>query len=139
LNYIGDNIRKKRNKAKLNQTQLAEALELDQTSICRFENGSRRPSVEQLKKIAVTLGCSFVALVNEEPEEYSNLRIENSSKNKSDSENIFLQTLLNQNPDMRVQLNSLAKRSKKMTSEDWQFLGDHLMHAFRQVEMLLDR
>jgi len=141
MNYIGENIRKERTKAGFDQSQLARALELDQTAISRFENGSRRPSVDLLKKMASALGCSFAALVNEEEEKNGNL-IEGrkeSAKNEGDSGKDFVQTLLAQNPGISVQLRSLADRRGELTPEDWQFLADHLMHAFGQVELLLNR
>ncbi|MCL1940552.1 MAG: helix-turn-helix domain-containing protein [Synergistaceae bacterium] len=119
--------------------RLARALELDQTAISRFENGSRRPSVELLKKIAAALGCPFAALVSEEYEGNGNLKNDPESKNDSDSEKNFVQALLAQNPEISVQLRSLADRSGELTAEDWRFLADHLKHAFGQVEMLLDR
>ena len=144
VNYIGENIRRERIKASFDQVRLARALLLDQTAISRFENGSRRPSVELLKKMAAVLGCSFAALVSEEQEgngDSSNREL-NLAKNKDDSEmagKIFVQTLLARNPGISVQLRSLADRSGELTPEDWQFLADHLVHAFDQVEMLLDR
>ena len=140
-NYLGRNIRKERIKAGFDQMRLARALELDQTAISRFENGSRRPSVELLKRIAAALDCTFAALVNEDHEENGNLtgnkKIE-QLKNE-DSEEDFVKTLLVQTPEITVQLRSLAARKEELTSEDWQFLADHLMHAFSQVEVLLDR
>jgi len=121
--------------------RLARALELDQTAISRFENGSRRPSVELLKKMAAELGCSFAALVNEENKESGNLteNKKNEHLKDEDTEENFVQTLLAQNPGISVQLRSLADRRGELTPEDWQFLADHLMHAFAQVEILLDR
>jgi transcriptional regulator with XRE-family HTH domain len=132
LNYIGENIRRERLKAGFDQMRLARALELDQTAISRLENGSRRPSVESLKKIAA-------ALVSEEYEVNGNLKNDPESKNDSDAEKNFVQALLAQNPEISVQLRSLADRSGELTAEDWRFLADHLKHAFGQVEMLHDR
>ena len=121
--------------------RLARELKLDQTAISRFENGSRRPSVDLLKRIALILGCSFAALVNEDQEESGDLSRNNEAEPGKDnsSQEDFVQTLLAQNPGISVQLRSLAGRSGELTAEDWQFLADHLMHAFGQVEMLLDR
>ena len=144
MTYIGMNIRKERIKAGFDQMRLARALELDQTAISRFENGSRRPSVELLKKIAAALGCSFAALVNEgQDESGAENKKDEPAKNEDDYENEkeknFVQALLAQNPEISVHLRSLAGRSGEFAPEDWQFLADHLMHAFAQVEMLLDR
>ena len=139
MNNLGQNIRKERKKAGLDQAQLAEALGLSQTAICRFEKGSRNPSVLLLKKIASTLGCSFAALVNEESTEYINVRTGNHETIKEDPEKIFLETLLAQNPDMSVQLRSLANRREELTPEDWKFLADHILHALCQAEVLIDR
>ena len=138
---MGENIRKERIKAGFDQMRLARALELGQTAISRFENGSRRPSVDLLKKIAAALGCSFAALVNEELKESGNLTGDKKIEQlkSKDSEENFLQTLLVQNPEISVHLRSLADRKGELTSEDWQFLADNIMCAFAQIETLLDR
>ena len=144
-NYIGKNLRRERKKAGFGQMRLARMLLLDQTTISRFENGSRQPSINLLKKISTALGCSFAALVGEELEGNGNI-LKNidicpiEDKNDSEkAEKIFLQTLLARNPGISVPLRSLADRSRELSPEDWQFLADHLIHAFGQVEILLDR
>jgi transcriptional regulator with XRE-family HTH domain len=204
MNYIGCNIRKERIKARFKQKQLAQAIGIGQAAISRFENGSRRPSVELLKKIAVVLGCSFIALVDEEHDFSDNftkaMNFTNDADNleeiffathpqnlavcgedvsgaspsqqtpvpalhrmcrcrgwqdaryakrqfyerqghplsKAPIECTFIRTLFDLNPEISVKFLALSKRYKEMTSDDWQFLADHLMHAFNQIEILLD-
>ena len=143
VNYIGANIRKERIKAGLDQARLAQAVGLAQTAISRFENGSRRPSVELLKRIAAVLGCSFAALVDEDGKNGN--FVKTSVRDGDDTENAknepakFVQSLLAKNPEMSVHLRSLAGRSGELAPEDWQFLADHLTHVFIQVQNLLDR
>lgn len=136
MSTIGKNIRAERIKAKLKQYQLAQALEVGQTAISRFESGARRPSVEQLKKIAATLGCSFAELVYEEQEENDDPN-NYTSNDEDDLRKCFIQLLLSKNPNMSVKLRSLAKRSKELTPDDWLLLTDHIAHAFSQIELLL--
>jgi transcriptional regulator with XRE-family HTH domain len=139
MDNIGKNIQKVRTKADFKQKQLAQALGLDQATISRFENNSRSPSIKLLKRMAEIFGCSFAELVTEEPEESGNSKIVKTKKNMDDSEENFVRTLLVQNPDLSSRLRSLTKRSKELTPDDWQFLADHLIHAFSQIEMLLSR
>ena len=120
MNYIGANIRRERLKAGLEQEKLASAIGLDQTTISRFENGSRRPTVYVLKKMASALNCSFYALVNED---------------QDNSEEQFVRTLLAQNQEVSEYFRSLADRSDELLPEDWQFFADHLKHVFAQVEI----
>lgn len=140
MSGIGENIRNERMRANLKQNQLAEALEIGQAAISRFENNTRRPSVKLLKKIAATLGCSFAVLVNEDNEGSDDLSMSTKSipsNYEDDIEKNFIRTLLAQNPDLSVKLRSLAKRSKELSNEDWLLLVDHIIHAFGQMEFLL--
>lgn len=143
MGYIGENIRRERIRSGLDQAELARELELDQTAISRFEKGSRRPSVDLLKRIAVVLDCEFSSLVenSEETEgEGGGTGSELASKSvAAHSARDFVQTLLAQNPQVKLQLRSLAEHQDELTPEDWQFLADHLTLAFGQVELLLKR
>lgn len=48
-----------RKRRKLTQTELAKKMEVTQKDISRWENGDIKPSVENLKKLAVALDCSM--------------------------------------------------------------------------------
>ncbi|MCL2147003.1 MAG: helix-turn-helix domain-containing protein [Synergistaceae bacterium] len=140
MDRIGINIRKERVKARYNQKMLAEALEIGQAAISRYENGSRRPSINMIKKIAAVLKCSFTTLVYEENEFSGNIsKTTNYLDNLDDSEEIFIETLFTHSPEMSEQLSSLSKRCAEMTSDHWQFLTNHLMFAFGLIEAQLDR
>lgn len=122
MGYLGENIKRERVRAGFDQARLAHELGLDQTAISRFENGSRRPSVDLLKRIAGVLGCDFSALVGE-----------------NDPNRDLVETFLAENPEIRMQLRSLASHRGELAPEDWQFLADHITHAFSHVEQLRER
>ncbi len=52
-----------RKKSNLTQTNLAEKIYLDQTTISKYEKGKITPPVEQLPKLAQVLNCSIEELV----------------------------------------------------------------------------
>lgn len=137
MGYIGENIRSKRMSAGFDQGRLARELGLDQTAISRFENGSRRPSVEMLKKIAALLGCTFSSLVDDGKSDPQNA--ESKPHQNQNPARDFVQTLLAQNPQVGLQLRSLAEHQDELTPDDWQFLADHLALAFGHVERVLER
>ena len=141
---LGANIYAERKKANIKQYKLAEAIQIGQTAISRFENNTRKPSIAVLKKIAAALGCSFAALVKEKQDVNNDLDKNKSTKANSlnNEENpvpYFIQTLLAQSLEMNVKLYELSKRSEDFTKDDWVFLADHMVHAFNQIEFLLNR
>ena len=52
-----------RKKSGLSQSQLAKKLNVSQQSISQWENGTREPSIEMLKKLAEIFGCTIDELV----------------------------------------------------------------------------
>lgn len=131
MGYIGDNLKKVRMRAGFDQGRLASELGLDQTAISRFENGSRRPSVDLLKRMANVLGCEISSLIKEDGEE--------SADTAHDGAREFVMSLLKKNPQVGVQLRSLAAHRDELTPDDWQFLADHFAHAFGQAEHVIAR
>jgi transcriptional regulator with XRE-family HTH domain len=47
----------------MTQAQLAEAANLHQSQVSRFERGERSPSIEQASAIANALGCTVASLL----------------------------------------------------------------------------
>lgn len=58
-----------RKKLNMTQVELAKALELEQSSISRIENGTLIPSIETTKKIAKVLNASLDELVDWRPDD----------------------------------------------------------------------
>ena len=56
---IGEAIRKLRRDRGLSQTELADRCGLTSLHISSFENGERRPNLDQLEKIADTFGVDM--------------------------------------------------------------------------------
>ena len=139
MDYTGLNIRRERVKARLSQFMLAKAIGIGQGAISRYENGTRLPSVRMIKKLAIALKCPFTRLVGEEFEPSS---IANSLKlagHVDDFDEIFFKTMFDESPKLTKLLCSLSKRCDEMTSDHWDFLTNHLMFAFGQIEAFLDR
>lgn len=63
---IGENIRKKREKAGITQSELAEQAGITQAMLCWIEQGKRNPSLLSCEKIAHLLGCKISELFSEE-------------------------------------------------------------------------
>lgn len=63
---IGENIRKKREKAGITQSELAEQAGITQAMLCWIEQGKRNPSLPSCEKIAHLLGCKISELFSEE-------------------------------------------------------------------------
>lgn len=63
---IGENIRKKREKAGITQSELAEQAGITQAMLCWIEQGKRNPSLLSCEKIAHLLGCKISELFCEE-------------------------------------------------------------------------
>ncbi len=58
-----ENIRKEK---KVTQIKLAQSLDVDQSTVSKWEKGHSAPSVQTLKKIAQLLDCTVDELVRED-------------------------------------------------------------------------
>lgn len=65
MSTIGLNIKAAREKAGLNQSQLAEKARITKAAISRYESGLREPRVEHLKAIATALNIPISDLADE--------------------------------------------------------------------------
>lgn len=61
---VGDRIRKIRTEKGLSQAELGAMVGLSADRIQKYENGARKPKADLLKRIAVALGVSTLALVD---------------------------------------------------------------------------
>ncbi len=61
---VGKNVKRYREENGLNQTELAEKVNISQAMIARIESGTKLPSVAILKNIADVLHCSMDELVS---------------------------------------------------------------------------
>jgi transcriptional regulator with XRE-family HTH domain len=61
---FGTVLKQLREKAGLNQSQLAERLGVDQASVSRWERGQGEPGVSMVKPLAAILGVSAESLIN---------------------------------------------------------------------------
>lgn len=61
---VGKNVKRYREENGLNQTELAEKVNISQAMIARIENETKLPSVVILKNIADVLHCSMDELVS---------------------------------------------------------------------------
>lgn len=66
MSNIGDLIRNARQKKKLSQEGLAQAIGSTKSAISRYESGKRLPDYEQLQRIAATLDVEWLELVPED-------------------------------------------------------------------------
>lgn len=55
---IADKIKQYRIAAGLTQAEMAQSLEASQNTISQYETGKRTPTIKNLIKISVLLGCS---------------------------------------------------------------------------------
>lgn len=62
LIQVGNQIRKYRTEKGLSQKAMAELVGIPYSTYSNYENNNREPSIEQLKKIADTLGVTMVEL-----------------------------------------------------------------------------
>jgi transcriptional regulator with XRE-family HTH domain len=60
---IGQKVKLLREKAKLNQEQLAQYLSVDQSLVSKCEKGDRQFQVDQLEKLGNLFGCSLNELM----------------------------------------------------------------------------
>lgn len=56
---VAENIRARREKAGITQTQLADAVAVSQVTICKIENGLKVPSLPLSMAIAKVLECTL--------------------------------------------------------------------------------
>ena len=66
-NTVGVNIKKLREEMKLNQSNLANFLNVDQSLISKIENGERSLSIDMLEKLACLFGVTIDEMENENP------------------------------------------------------------------------
>lgn len=64
MNKLGQKLTQLRQAKSLTQSQLAELVGVEQTSIAHYENGRRTPSMKVLTKLTEALGCSFADLLD---------------------------------------------------------------------------
>jgi len=65
-NSIGQKVKALREKACLNQGQIAQFLEVDQSTISKCEKGERQFQVDHLERLSSRFGLSLGELLNEE-------------------------------------------------------------------------
>ncbi|MCX6055032.1 MAG: helix-turn-helix transcriptional regulator [Chloroflexi bacterium] len=65
---VGRKIKGLREMADLSQAQIAQFLDIDQSTISKCENGERQFQVDQLEQLGSLFGCALVDLVNEDIE-----------------------------------------------------------------------
>lgn len=58
-----NNIQVKRNEVKLKQEDIARALDIDRSTVAKWETGRSLPRAERLVKLAKVLGCSIDELM----------------------------------------------------------------------------
>lgn len=70
MDAFRERLKKTREKRELSQAQLAEKVKLPPSSISHFENGPRKPSFDNLKKLAEALNVTtdFLLGRSDEPE-----------------------------------------------------------------------
>ncbi len=59
-------LKKSEKKKKYTQQQLADKLHVSRQTVCRWENGFRRPVVITAKKLAMELGVTLDELISDE-------------------------------------------------------------------------
>lgn len=66
MNTIGNKVKALREKAGLSQMQIAQFLEMDQSTISKCEKGERQFQVDHLERLGNLFGVSLGDLMNEE-------------------------------------------------------------------------
>lgn len=79
-NEIGKLIKHARTKKNVTQAELAKRVGLATVTVRQYENGSREPNIETLRKIALALGVSIYSLVSFD--DASSLVEENINENR---------------------------------------------------------
>lgn len=59
-----DSLRRLRKRAKLNQTELADALNVSQSTVAGWENGARKPDLDMIVRIAEYFGTTTDKLID---------------------------------------------------------------------------
>ena len=59
MSYFSDKLKKLRKNKNLTQQQMADEFGINRVSYARWENGSRKPSSENLIKLVAILGTTF--------------------------------------------------------------------------------
>lgn len=72
---LGDNIKLYREKNKMTQTELSEVLNVNPTTISKYESGALEPNIESLKKMAELFNISIDTLVGEDVFDISKINI----------------------------------------------------------------
>lgn len=85
---IGQNIKMRREQAKLTQTQLGSLLDYDSSTIANIESNEQSLTIGEARQLAAILGCSLQDLVNGNPENrlkvsYQNLNLPKKLHKKS--------------------------------------------------------
>lgn len=65
---IGIRLQQIRNESKITQAQLAQYLGIDQSTVTKLENGTRKLNVSLIEKICNLFGCSEAFLLGEDDE-----------------------------------------------------------------------
>ena len=63
MKTFGENLKRARRTLGLTQRELAEKLDMHISAIAHFENGVRQPSLPNIRKIYLGLGCSPNVLI----------------------------------------------------------------------------
>lgn len=63
---LGKNIKEIRKSLKITQEQLAEKIDVSTVFISQIENATRKPSLETIYKISLTLGVKIDTLINKD-------------------------------------------------------------------------
>lgn len=109
MNTLGNNIKHLRMKQKFSQIELAEKLEVSQTSIAHYEKGTRQPTIETLIQMSHLFNESVDKLIGNTTK-YMKVNLKNQSEitgylvetliNKDEKEfmDIFINKVLNKYP-----------------------------------------
>lgn len=62
---VGDKLKKLRLKKELTQCQLAEILQIDRSTICKYEKGYCEPTLDSLRKFSRYFGVDYNYLLGE--------------------------------------------------------------------------
>lgn len=97
MNELGENIKKARLKAGLNQTQLGQACGWggdSQTRVSNYERGRREPTLGDLRTIAAAVGSTLFDLIGEDTESSRATRVIAKIKSMKDDELDFLDEMI---------------------------------------------
>lgn len=112
---INEQIKKLRKQMKLTQTQLAEKLNVSQSTVASWENGTRRPDLDLLPVIADFFGVSVNDIYGRESQQADNI----------DDEVMAIRDRLRNDPSYRLLFIAAGKASQ-----------DHLKAATAMLKAL---